>query len=167
MKIRGLIDEDVVNYKKTSMYIAFPTCTFKCEKEQGCKFCQNSRLIEQPIIEITAEDLCLRYLTNPLTSAIVCAGLEPFDSKFDMLTFIDCLRYKHENEDDIVIYTGYTEQELEDENNSEINFIYKTLKNYSNIYIKFGRFIPNQETHYDEVLGVNLASDNQYAKKVS
>ena len=24
MKIRGLIDEDIVNYTKTSMYIAFP-----------------------------------------------------------------------------------------------------------------------------------------------
>ena len=38
---------------------------------------------------------------------------------------------------------------------------------YSNIIIKFGRFIPNREPHFDEVLGVNLASNNQYAKRIS
>ena len=39
--------------------------------------------------------------------------------------------------------------------------------NFRNIIVKFGRFIPDQESHYDEVLGVNLASNNQYAKKLS
>ena len=33
------------------------------------------------------------------------------------------------------------------------------------IAIKYGRFIPNQETHFDSMLGVTLASPNQYAKK--
>ena len=41
------------------------------------------------------------------------------------------------------------------------------LKKYSNIIIKFGRFIPNQKPHYDPVLGVELASDNQYGEKIS
>jgi hypothetical protein len=44
---------------------------------------------------------------------------------------------------------------------------YKDLCQFSNIIIKFGRFRPGQEPHYDEVLGVKLASDNQYAKRVS
>ena len=35
------------------------------------------------------------------------------------------------------------------------------------IIIKYGRFIPNQQKHYDEILGVYLASDNQYAEKIS
>ena len=36
------------------------------------------------------------------------------------------------------------------------------IKTSGNIYIKYGRFIPNKPSHYDELLGVNLASDNQY-----
>ena len=35
--------EDFTNYKKPSMYIAFPSCTFKCEGECGQKICQNSK----------------------------------------------------------------------------------------------------------------------------
>jgi len=34
-----------------------------------------------------------------------------------------------------------------------------------NIIVKFGRYRPNQEKHYDKILGVFLASDNQYAKE--
>jgi len=36
-----------------------------------------------------------------------------------------------------------------------------------NIIIKYGRFIPDKEKHYDEVLGIYLASDNQYAERIS
>ena len=36
-----------------------------------------------------------------------------------------------------------------------------------NIIIKYGRFIPHQEKHFDEILGVYLASDNQYGKRIS
>ena len=167
MRIVGLVDEDIVNYKKASMYIAFPYCSFKCEKDCGEKICQNSALIKHSIIEMSPEDICNRYLNNPITSAIVCAGLEPFDSRFDILTLIECLRHKNQCDDDLVIYTGYTEEELDDPMNNEIHFLYENLKNYKNIIIKFGRFIPNQEHHYDEVLGVELASNNQYAKKVT
>ena len=38
---------------------------------------------------------------------------------------------------------------------------------WENIIIKFGRYIPNQEKHYDDVLGIELASDNQYAEVIS
>ena len=48
-----------------------------------------------------------------------------------------------------------------------MHYIINNLKQFPNIIIKFGRFIPNQQSHYDEVLGINLASDNQYAKKIS
>ena len=33
MKIKGLMTEDFVNYKKVSMTIIFPYCTFKCGKD--------------------------------------------------------------------------------------------------------------------------------------
>lgn len=41
------------------------------------------------------------------------------------------------------------------------------LKKYKNIIVKFGRYIPNQKKHFDPVLGVELASDNQHAEKLS
>jgi hypothetical protein len=40
------------------------------------------------------------------------------------------------------------------------------LKNFDNIIIKYGRYIPGQEKHFDETLGVYLASDNQYAERL-
>jgi hypothetical protein len=106
---------------------------------------------------VSADHLIEMYMANPFTSAIVCGGLEPMDSYDYLLNFVHTIR-KY-TEDDIVIYTGYNENEVED-------IVYQ-LKQYSNIYIKFGRFIPGHTSHYDEVLGVKLASDNQYGKKVS
>ena len=153
MKIKGLITEDFVNYKKASMTIIFPYCTFKC----GEDYCQNSPLTKSPIIEISINDLVNRYNNNPITEAIVMQGLEPFDSWNDLKKFVKKIR--EYNNDDIVIYTGYNKDEV-------IKYI-KELSVYSNIIVKFGRYIPNQEKHYDDVLGVYLASNNQYAERIS
>ena len=159
MKTKGVVFEDFVNYKKPSMYIIFPNCNFKCDKECGRPVCQNSALAHEQIIEVDKEDLIEEYLSNPITEAIVLAGLEPFDSPLDLLPFIDSLRRQYKCNDDIVIYTGYTEEELEPDN------YYQNVISYNNIIIKFGRFKPDQESHMDEVLGVRLASPNQYARK--
>lgn len=159
MKTKGVVFEDFVNYKKPSMYIIFPNCNFKCDKECGRPVCQNSALAHEQIIEVDKEDLIEEYLSNPITEAIVLAGLEPFDSPLDLLPFIDSLRRQYKCNDDIVIYTGYTEEELEPDN------YYQNVISYNNIVIKFGRFKPDQESHMDEVLGVKLASPNQYARK--
>ena len=157
MEIKGVLHEDFVNYKKPSMLVMFPKCTFKCDKECGSQVCQNSALAQGSTTCIATSYLVEKYLENPFTSAIVCAGLEPFDTFIDLLDFVNAIRKK--TNEDIIIYTGYNENEIEE-------LVYQ-LKQYSNIYIKFGRFIPNQQSHFDEVLGVNLASDNQYGKKVS
>lgn len=161
MIIRGLVDEDFVNYKKPSMFIAFPTCSWKCEYECGRRVCQNSTLASASTIAIHENKLCVRYLDNQITSAVVCGGLEPMDTYDTLCDFICSLRYKYNCNDDIVIYTGYTEEECI--NNGWIT----NLKQFKNIIIKFGRFVPNEKSHYDDVLGVNLASSNQYAKKIS
>jgi hypothetical protein len=172
MKIKGLVDEDFVNYKKPSMYIAFPNCTFKCDKEAGCSICQNSSLAHEPDITISFIEIVSRYVKNPITKAVVFGGLEPFDLFMDLLYLIEEFR-KYTN-DDIVIYTGYTETELENGyfiydnyNSNTRKKAYQLLKKIPNIIIKYGRFIPNQEKHYDEVLGVELASPNQYARRIS
>ena len=41
------------------------------------------------------------------------------------------------------------------------------LKKFKNIIVKFGRYVGGQQAHFDEVLGVYLASDNQFAEKIS
>lgn len=159
MIIKGLLDEDFVNYKKPSMVIMFPTCSFKCDKECGMQVCQNSALASAPGIEIDHEKIVKRYLDNSITSAIVFAGLEPLDDIIDVVALIKLFREKGCN-DDIVIYTGYTED--------EVSTIIKMsdLKRYSPIIIKYGRFIPNNTSHFDETLGVILKSENQYAKEI-
>lgn len=153
MKIKGLISEDFVNYKKPAMTIMFPYCTFKC----GTDYCQNSSLAHESNIEISIEDLVQRYINNPITEAIVMQGLEPFDSWNDLYEFV--CRLRKYNNDDIVIYTGYYK--------NEISEYIEQLSKYPNIIIKFGRYIPGQEKHFDNILGVNLASNNQYAERIS
>lgn len=158
MRVRQIIDEDFVNYKESSMFIVFSTCTWKCEKECGIKgMCQNTQLANTSEIDCDDEQLIQRYLDNPITKAIVFGGLEPFDRFDEMFEFIK--KFRNVNNSTIVIYTGYYEDEIVDK--------IDLLKQFSNIIVKFGRFIPNQQPHYDEVLCVYLASDNQYAKYIS
>jgi organic radical activating enzyme len=157
MLIKGLKDEDFVNYKKPSMFIIMPFCSFKCDKENGCNLCQNSHLAQEPEMNMPILAIVARYKENPITKAIVCGGLEPFDSADSLANLVHVFR-QYTN-DDIVIYTGYEEWEL------LTNPYYEKILEYDNIVIKYGRFRPNQEPHYDEILGVKLASDNQYAKR--
>jgi hypothetical protein len=157
MLIKGIIDEDFINYKKPCMVIEFPYCSFKCDKECGKQVCQNGALANSPNINIERMDLINRYLKNDITQSVVMQGLEPFDSWDDLISFIFLFRCY--SDDDIVIYTGYNLSELEEK--------VELLSYFDNIIIKFGRYIPNQQSHYDNILGVNLASNNQYAIKIS
>ena len=113
MIIKGIIDEDFVNYKKCSMTIMLPYCSFKCEKECGKQVCQNSKLAKSSNIDISNDKLINRYKKNIYSESIVCQGLEPFDSWSDLILLISDFR-KAGVEDDIVIYTGYNEDEIED-----------------------------------------------------
>lgn len=170
MIVKGIIDEDFVNYKKPSMTIEFPYCSFKCDKDCGQQVCQNSALVHTPNIDIPVYKLIERYINNPITHAIVFQGLEPFDSYYDLWDFIYTLRVFYSNYDDIVIYTGYTKEELKQmtiETGLGTKNIIEHLKyKNGNIIIKFGRFIPNQPSHFDDILGVTLASPNQYAERI-
>ena len=157
MIIKQLLDEDFVNYKKPSMFIGFPSCSWKCYKEYGMQVCQNSALASSPRKNIGFKTIVNRYINNPITSSVVCGGLEPFDTWDDLYGLVTYLRVS--TQDDIVVYTGYYKKEIE---------VYiDELKVFPNIIIKFGRYIPGCAKHYDEVLGVYLASDNQYAERIS
>lgn len=156
MIIKGVRDYDISNFKIPSLFIAFPNCTFKCEKECGMQVCQNSTLATSPNIDISIEKLVEIYDSNPLTKAVVMGGLEPFDSFEDIIKFLCVFREKHN--DIVVIYTGY--------NKGEIQKKIACLMPYKNIIIKYGRFIPNDTPRYDNILGVELASHNQYAEVI-
>lgn len=158
MKVKGILDEDFVNYKLPSMFISTNTCSFKCDRLNGKSCCQNSSLAQARSIDVNDEDIIARYLRNPITKAIVFGGLEPFDQFDELLHFISTFRGL-ECRDDIVIYTGYTKEEL-----GQRLWI---LSTFPNTIVKFGRYIPNAEPRYDAVLGVTLASKNQYAEKLS
>ena len=161
MRIKQLVHEDFVNYKRPSMFIGTSYCTSKCYKELGlpCTICQNEALQRIETLDISSARITSMYISNPITQAIVFGGLEPFDQFDELYNFIEELRTERECNDDIVIYTGYYRREIE----KQIMMLVK----FPNIVVKFGRYIPNQESHFDEVLGVNLASDNQYAEKIS
>ena len=160
MKVKGILDTDFVNYKIPCMTIEMPICKgFKCDRECGKPVCQNSMLASAPTHDYSIESIIKLYKDNPLARAVCFQGLEPFDTFDDLRAFIFSFREKYFLEDDIVIYTGY--------NKDEINNWLTQLQQFSNIVVKFGRYIPNTESHYDEVLGVKLASPNQYAERIS
>ena len=157
MKLRGIVAEDFLNYKDPAMILLWPNCNFKCDLENGNQFCQNLPLIKTPIVETDPDVLIDEFINNPITKAIVCSGLEPMDSFDELLDFIKRLREKSDAM--VVIYTGYKATEIK----SQIN----KLKKYPNIIVKFGRYKPNEEAHFDELLGIKLASKNQWAKQIS
>ena len=158
MIVKQIIDEDFVNYKKPAMYIAFPHCSGKCEYEAKNVVCQNSQIRNQKNIEVSIDDIIQRYIDNNLTEAIVISGLEPFEDFEQLYNLIDSLRNNYHIQDDVIIYTGYyLEEVIED---------VKKLFDYSNVIIKFGRYIANMPAIFDPTLGIKLASKNQHAQTI-
>lgn len=158
MRIKGIVVEDFLQYKCPSMFIITSLCDFKCERDCGIKgICQNSSLANAPTLNVDEKRLIQAYVENNITKAVVFGGLEPMLQIDDVLSFLS--KFRLQNDDPVIIYTGYTEAEVQ----SEV----QKLSQFPNIIVKFGRFVPNQKPHFDPVLGVELASDNQYAVKIS
>lgn len=159
MRLKFIKDDDFVNYKKCSLFLGTISCTWKCCKEANlpCSICQNYPWSNNEIKEYTDDFIISRYLADPLTQAIVFGGLEPMDQFKELCDFI--FKFRLLSNDDIVIYTGYNKNEIADE--------VAVLTTFPNIIIKFGRFVPNSTARFDEVLGIKLASNNQYAEKIS
>lgn len=154
MLVKTIVDEDFSNYKEPSMFIVTCYCDFKCCKQAGVpkSVCQNSELASLENIEISIDEIYQRYIGNPITSAVVLGGLEPLEQFGDVYELINCFR-KHGCNDSFVIYTGYEAE--------EISAVLSKLSMLGNIVMKFGRFIPDSNSRYDDVLGITLASDNQ------
>ncbi len=154
MRVKNIIWEDTVNYYKPSLFIGMASCSFKCGREN----CQNKDLINTPDIEITEGGIIQKYLDNPLTEAIVMGGLEPLDQMADVSDFCSMLNVRGIT-DDLVIYTGYTEEEAEE----KIRYLRKLNCKFRNLIVKYGRFLPDSDPVMDLILGIELVSDNQYA----
>lgn len=162
MRLKTLIDEDFVNYHKPSMFIGCISCGGKCAREGNfpLSVCQNDEWRNAIIIDKDDDELIQRYLQNNITHAIVFGLLEPFEQRSELYNFIAKLRRKYGCNDDVVIYTGYTEEEVADE-------VQLLSEDFGNVVVKYGRFRLGDRPHYDDVLGVMLASDNQYAIRLS
>ena len=161
MRVKTIVDEDFVNYSKPSMFIGTISCGGKCCLEGGfpLSVCQNDGWRGNAPIDIRDEVIVKRYLQNQITHAIVLGGLEPMEQSDEVLARSKTLRADFDCHDDVVIYTGYYPD--------EVTAILDKLQVFDNIVVKFGRYVPNMKSRFDDVLGVNLASDNQYAVRIS
>lgn len=162
MRVKTIVDEDFVNYQKPSMFIGTISCGGKCCIEGGfpLSVCQNDGWRGNAPIDIRDRVIIERYLHNGISRAIVFGGLEPMEQSDELFEFIDMLRNSYKCDDDVVIYTGYNREEIS-------SIVERLAHRFNNIIIKFGRYIPNMKSRFDEVLGVELASDNQYAVRIS
>lgn len=159
MHLVDILDEDFVNYKKPCMTVMFPYCTFKCNRECGKEVCHNMHLKDSDLVDVPVNEIVDRYINNPITEAIVMQGLEPFDSFDELYSLI--YKFTEKCNDDIVIFTGYKEEEISD----KVKMILEIVES-NKLIIKYGRFIPDDNEVFDPVLGVKLSSSNQYGKIV-
>ena len=153
------IREVVGDWSCNAALIATAFCDWKCELEgtlTKCA-CQNSHLARLPNYDLTYADIIDIYSKYDTVSALIFAGLEPLLQLTDVLGLIEVFR--EDFSDPVIIYTGY--------NKDEIFEALESLSEYSDIYMKFGRYIAGHKPHRDPLVGVELASDNQYFEKLS
>ena len=159
MRIKAIETERYQDYKFPSLFIASCFCDFKCCTELGIDagVCQNSPLANFPIKRIPDEMIYELYISNPITKAVVIGGMEPLMQIDEVEELIKVFR-AHGDDSPFVIYTGYYPEEIGDE--------LSRLRHFTNIFMKFGRFIPDRSHRFDDVLGVELSSDNQWAERL-
>ena len=163
MRLKFIKQEDFVNYKKASMFLGTCFCDFKCCHEAGfpTTLCQNEPWSNEPIKQYDDIWILDEFDSNPFVDAIVIGGMEPLKQFDELIDFLNCRR-EHEskkvNNADVVIYTGYYPNEIVNE--------LMCLSAYPNVIMKYGRFIPNVDGRFDNILGVYLASNNQYAERL-
>lgn len=160
IRLKQVVAEDFCNYKLPSMFLITCFCDWKCctEGNFDTSVCQNFSLKDYPIKEYSFILLYKFYMSNPITKAIIVGGLEPLLQSEELYNLISFFREKGCN-DKFIIYTGYTEEEVTSDAR------YSKLLTLSNITFKFGRFKLNDESRFDDVLGIELASQNQYGKE--
>ena len=127
------------------------------EQNLPLEICQNNHLSSTQTQEISIKDLIKDFNKNKLQDCVIFAGLEPMLQFDEIINFIK--EFRKTNKEDIVIYTGYNENEVQDK--------IEILKQFKDIYVKFGRYMQGLPKVFDNVLKVELISNNQYAVKIS
>lgn len=160
MRLKAIESERFQDFKLPSMFIATCFCDFKCCKELGLstEVCQNEPLAQASIKEIPDSVIYTHFASNPISKAVVFGGMEPFLQFEEILSLLSVFR-NNKCDAPFVIYTGYYPEEIVSR--------LEQLASYQNVIVKFGRFVPGDKPHFDPVLGVELASNNQYAKQIS
>lgn len=160
MRVKGIIEEDFTNFKLPSMFINTCFCDFKCctESNLGIEVCQNAPLTQAETKDIPDAVIYQHFSINPITKAVVIGGMEPMLQIDEVESLIRLFRTSGDRSP-FVIYTGYYPNEIQDE--------LERLRKHKFIIVKFGRFIPGKQHRHDDVLGIELSSDNQYAEQIS
>jgi len=163
IRLLDLPRTSLTNYKKINYYIPIGiSCTWKCKDCQNIHYkkffekCDQNHKSWMKNVKINTKTIITNYMKNSLVDSIVLSGLEPFDNFDDLKILINDFRTFFD--DDIIIFSGYED--------IEIDHKIEELEKYYNIYVKFGRYIPNRKKFFDKLLNVELASDNQYSKKL-
>ena len=157
MELIDVKTDNITDYKKTSLLLAFPYCTGKC------KGCQNEYLWKDPPTK-NYNPIDILNLYNKLNTheAVVMAGLEPFDSFNDVLELINLFVF-NEKAIDIVIYTGYNKDEYIKLFQEKLIKVFKSgYIDNKRLIIKLGRYDEDQKQSWNSyILGVNLSTKNQ------
>ena len=140
------------DYKRSAVMFSAISCDWKCCKEAGRDVCQNMKLTKGEIV-VLSFDRALKMVKDSITDAVLFAGLEPLLQADELVQFIEYLRQKGISKP-IVIYTGYYPEEINQET------LLRLAK--CQVVMKFGRYIPDRPSRFDEILGITLASDNQF-----
>ena len=163
MRVRKLLTERFQDYKVPSMYLADCFCDWKCCPDRPY-VCQNHPVAKMPITDIPDDDILDTYTADPITEAIVIAGLEPLLQPHEVCALIQ-RAVERGIKTTFVIYTGYDKEEVR--RNGFFDELKRTgFGNGVSVVMKYGRYIPDQQPHFDETLGVELASDNQYGERI-
>lgn len=159
VRLRIIKEEVFQDYKEPCLFLGYAFCDWKCCKDMGVhkSFCQNSALAQAPIEEYTYDEIIDRFMNNPITRAIMLAGLEPFwKQEQETLGLIKAIRARLPHTV-IIIYTGYYKEEMSEE-------VIKTITDVGRVIVKWGRYNKDLPSRYDETLEIQLASSNQYAE---
>ena len=150
-KVKDVV-EVFQDYKKSAVLFSMCYCDWKCCKEAGIDVCHNLPIAKQENVKLTFSD-ALSIVNNSVTDAVLFGGLEPLLQSEEVTHLIRYFR-EHGVKKDIVVYTGYYIEEIDKD-------VLESLTQ-CHVILKCGRFIPNRPSKFDDVLGVTLASDNQY-----
>lgn len=128
IRISGLVNDSIVDGPGFRYTVFTQGCLFNC---QGCHNPQTHDTKGGRLIDI--DDIIDAVKKNPLLSGVTISGGEPFLQISEVLELVQ--KIKNLNLD-VIIYTGYTFEELNKMNNKKINEILSLAD-----YLIDGRFV--------------------------